>query len=245
MTPRPERSTKRLSSEGARPFVNRRTGVVGYVLAGVALAALAAVAWVVSPEAVLGPLTWLADDPVRFGAALVALTAIRPLLAWPTTLLAVVAGFGYGWVGVPIGVAAMVATAFPPYWFARAGRVRAREGSRVADRLCGAGERLADATGGVRAVTATRLLPVPSDAVSVAAGGSGIRLRSLLVGTAFGELPWAIVGVAIGVSVDRLADGGSASIDPTVLVAMAGLGALLLAGPLYRTFIRDRASPIA
>jgi len=140
------------------------------------------------PDAVLGPLTWLADDPVRFGAALIALTAIRPLLAWPTTLLAVVAGFGYGWAGVPIGVAAMVATALPPYWLARAGRVRARDGSQIADRLCGAGERLADATGGVRAVTATRLLPVPSDAVSLAAGGSGIRLRSLLFGTALGEL---------------------------------------------------------
>ncbi|WP_144923563.1 TVP38/TMEM64 family protein [Halorubrum salsamenti] len=225
--------------------MNRRTGIVGYALAGVALAAFAALAWVVSPDAVLGPLTWLADDPVRFGAALVALTAIRPFLAWPTTLLAVVAGFGYGWAGLPLGVAAMVATALPPYWLARAGRVRAREGSRVADRLCDAGERLAATTGGVRAVTASRLLPVPSDAVSVAAGGSGIRLRSLLVGTAFGELPWAVVGVAIGVSVTRLADGGVASIDPTALVAMAGLGTLLLVGPLYRTFIRDRASPTA
>jgi len=154
--------------------------------------------------------------------------------------------FRYGWAGVPIGVAAMVATALPPYWLARAGRVRS--GPRwLADRrpALGAGERLADATGGVRAVTATRLLPVPSDAVSLAAGGSGIRLRSLLFGTALGELPWAIVGVAIGVSVDRLANGGTASIDPTVLVAMAGLGTLLLAGPLYRTFIRDRASPTA
>jgi uncharacterized membrane protein YdjX (TVP38/TMEM64 family) len=225
--------------------VTRRTGVVGYVLGGGALAALAAVAWVLSPDAVLAPLSWLADDPIRFGAALVALTAIRPLLAWPTTLLAVVAGFGYGWAGVPIGVAAMVATALPPYWLARAGRVRARDGSRIADRLCGAGERLADATGGVRAVTATRLLPVPSDAVSIAAGGSGIRVRSLLVGTALGELPWAVIGVAIGVSVDRLANGGTVSIDPTVLVAMAGLGALLLVGPLYRTFISDRASPTA
>lgn len=225
--------------------MNRRTGVVGYVLTGSALAALAAIAWAVSPDAVLGPLSWLADDPIRFGAALVALTAIRPFLAWPTTLLAVVAGFGYGWAGLPLGVAAMVATALPPYWLARGGRVRVRDGSRIADRLCGAGERLAETTGGVRAVTATRLLPVPSDAVSVAAGGSGIGLRSLLVGTALGELPWAVGGVAIGVSVDRLAADGAASIDPTVLVAMAGLGALLLAGPLYRAFISDRASPTA
>ena len=225
--------------------MNRRTGIVGYVFAGGALAALAAVAWAVSPDAVLGPLSWLAGDPVRFGAALVALTAVRPFLAWPTTLLAVVAGFGYGWAGVPVGVAAMVATALPPYWLARAGRVRARERSRLADRLCGAGERFADATGGVRAVAGTRLLPVPSDAVSVAAGGAGVRLRSLLVGTAVGELPWAVVGVAIGVSVDRLAEGGTASIDPATVLAMAGVGALLLAGPLYRTFISDSASPTA
>jgi len=225
--------------------VNRRTGLAGYVLAGVAVAAFAALAWVVSPDAVLGPLTWLADDPVRFGAALIALTAVRPFLAWPTTLLAAVAGFGYGWAGLPVGVAAMVATALLPYWLGRAGRVRAREDSQLADRLCGAGERLAETTGGIRAVAATRLLPVPSDAVSVAAGGSGIRLRSLLVGTALGELPWAVVGVAAGVSVTRLANGGLASADPTALVAMAGLGALLLAGPLYRTFIRDRTSPTA
>lgn len=223
--------------------MNRRTGILGYVLAGVTLAALAALAWAVSPDAVLGRLSWFAGHPLRFGAALLALTAVRSFLAWPTTLLAVVAGFGYGWVGLPVGVAAMVATALPPYWLARAGRVRARDSSRIADRLCGAGERLADATGGVRAVTATRLLPVPSDAVSVAAGGSGISLRSLLVGTALGELPWAVIGVAIGVSVDRLADGGAVGIDPTVMVAMAGLGTLLLAGPLYRTFIRDRGSP--
>ncbi|EMA63774.1 TVP38/TMEM64 family protein [Halorubrum kocurii] len=225
--------------------MNRRTGIVGYVLAGGALAALAAVAWAVSPDAVLGPLSWFAGDPVRFGAALVALTAVRPFLAWPTTLLAVVAGFGYGWAGVPVGVAAMVATALPPYWLARAGRVRARECSRLADRLCGAGERFADATGGVRAVAGTRLLPVPSDAVSVAAGGAGVRLRSLLVGTAVGEFPWAVVGVAIGVSVDRLAEGGTASIDPAAVLAMAGVGALLLGGPLYRTFTSDSASPTA
>ena len=225
--------------------MNRRTGLVGYALAGVAVAAVAAIAWVVSSDAVLGPLTWLADDPLRFGAALLALTAVRPLLAWPTTLLAVVAGFGYGWAGLPVAVAAMVATALPPYWLARGGRVRVRERSRIADRLCGAGERLAETTGGVRTVTATRLLPVPSDAVSVAAGGSGVRLRSLLVGTALGELPWAVVGVAIGVSVTRLAGGGVASVDPTALVAMAGVGALLLAGPLYRTFLRDSSSPTA
>lgn len=223
----------------------RRSGLVGYALAALGLGASVMVAWAVSPAAVLGPLSWLADDPLRFGGVLLALTAVRPLLAWPTTLLAVAAGFGYGWVGLPIAVAAMVVTALPPYWFARVGRVRAREDSRIADRLCGAGERLTDATGGVRAVAATRLLPVPSDAVSIAAGGSGVRLRPLLAGTALGELPWAVVGVAIGVSADRIAAGGALRIDLTVMVPMAGLGVLLLAGPLYRLLSENRSPATA
>lgn len=222
-----------------------RSGLVGYALAALGLGASVAVAWAVSPAAVLGPLSWLADDPLRFGAVVLALTAVRPLLAWPTTLLAVAAGFGYGWAGLPVGVAAMVATALPPYWLARAGRVRAREDSRIAERLCGAGERFAAAAGGVRAVAATRLLPVPSDAVSIAAGGSGVRLRPLLAGTALGELPWAVVGVAIGVSADRIAAGGALTVDPAVVVPMAGLGLLLLAGPLYRTLIKDRSAAAA
>ena len=213
--------------------MNRRFVLLGYVAAGVAVAAAAA--WLASPAAALARLSLLAADLLRFGVALLALTAVRPFLAWPTTLLAVAVGFGYGWVGVPLGVALLVATALPPYLLARTGRVRARGAWRTADRLCDAGERLATATGGVRAVTATRLLPLPSDAVSVGAGASGIRPRQFLLGTAAGELPWVIVGVAVGVSLDRLAAGDLSAVDPTALVAMAGVGALLLAGPAYRT----------
>ncbi|WP_280585488.1 VTT domain-containing protein [Halorubrum sp. Boch-26] len=215
--------------------MNRRSVLLGYVAAGVAVAVASAAAWLASPETVLTRLSLLAADPVRFGVALLALTAVRPLLAWPTTLLAVAVGFGYGWVGVPLGVALLVATAILPYRLARAGRIRARGAFRAADRLCDAGERLATAAGSVRAVAATRLLPLPSDAVSVGAGAAGIRTRPFLLGTAVGELPWVIVGVAAGVSLDRLAAGDLSAVDPTVLIAMAGAGGLLLAGPLYRT----------
>ena len=215
--------------------MNRRFVLLGYVAAGAAVAAAAAVTWLASPAAALARLSVLAADPVRFGVALLALTTVRPFLAWPTTLLAVAVGFGYGWVGVPLGVALLVATALLPYFLARTGRVRVRNASRTADRLCDAGERLATTTGGVRAVTATRLLPLPSDAVSVGAGASGVRPRPFLLGTAAGELPWVIVGVAVGVSLDRLATGDLSAVDPTALVAMAGVGALLLAGPAYRT----------
>ena len=225
--------------------MNRRFAVVGYVAAGAAVAVAAAVAWLASPAAVLARLSLLADDPLRFGVALLALTAVRPLLAWPTTLLAVAVGFGYGWAGVPLGVALLVVTAVLPYRLARAGRVRARGAFRAADRLCDAGERLATAAGGVRAVAATRLLPLPSDAVSVGAGAVGIRRRPFLVGTALGELPWVVVGVAVGVSLDRLAAGNLSVVDPTALVAMAGVGALLLAGPVYRTVVGEGSAPTA
>lgn len=225
--------------------MNRRFAVVGYVAAGAAVAVAAAVAWLASPAAVLARLSLLADDPLRFGVALLALTAVRPLLAWPTTLLAVAVGFGYGWAGVPLGVALLVVTAVLPYRLARAGRVRARGAFRAADRLCDAGERLATAAGGVRAVAATRLLPLPSDAVSVGAGAVGIRRRPFLVGTALGELPWVVVGVAVGVSLDRLTAGNLSVVDPTALVAMAGVGALLLAGPVYRTVVGEGSAPTA
>jgi uncharacterized membrane protein YdjX (TVP38/TMEM64 family) len=225
--------------------VNRRFVLLGYVVAGVAVAGAATAAWLASPEVALSRLSRLAADPVRFGVALLALTAVRPLLAWPTTLIAVAVGFGYGWVGVPLGVALLVATALLPYLLARTGRIRARTASRTADRLCDAGERLATRAGGVRAVTATRLLPLPSDAVSVGAGAAGVRTRPFLLGTAAGELPWVIVGVAVGASLDRLATGDLSAVDPTVIVAMAGAGALLLAGPLYRTFIGEGPAPTA
>jgi uncharacterized membrane protein YdjX (TVP38/TMEM64 family) len=93
----------------------------------------------------------------------------------------------------------------------------------------------------MRAVAGTRLLPLPSDAVTVGAAAAGVGLRPLLLGTALGELPWVVGGVAVGVSLDRLAASGSL-VDPTVLVGMAAVGALVLAGPFYRTFLRSDAA---
>ena len=219
-----------------------------YAVAGAVVAALAAIALAISPEAALSRLRWLATDPLRFGVAVVALAAVRPLLAWPTTLLAVAVGFGYGWVGTPFALALVVGTALPPYALARAGRLRIRDGSEtaedpgIADRFCRAGERFAAESGSVRAVAGTRLLPLPSDAVTVGAAAAGVGVRPFVLGTALGELPWVLCGVAVGVSLDRLAAGGGSLVDPTVILGMAGVGALVLAGPLYRTFVRPDAA---
>ncbi|WP_066417546.1 TVP38/TMEM64 family protein [Halorubrum aethiopicum] len=217
--------------------MNRR-----HVLGGAVVALAVLLAWAASPAAALATLEWLAADPIRFGVALVALAAVRPLLAWPTTLLAVVAGFGYGWAGVPVGVVLLTATAVPPYWLARAGRARLTSDSRAVERVSAAGSRLVADAGGLRAVAGCRFLPVPADAVSVTAGVSGVAPRPFLAGTAVGEFPWVVAGVAVGVSADRLASDELSVADPALFVALALAGALLLARPLYRAWRDDRAT---
>ncbi|GAA0540242.1 VTT domain-containing protein [Halorubrum ejinorense] len=228
--------------------MNRRSTLGGYAVAGVVVAAVATLALAASPEAALSRLRWLATDPLRFGVAVVALAAFRPLLAWPTTLLAVAVGFGYGWVGTPFALALVVGTAALPYALARAGRLRLRgateEGGRsgIAGRFCRAGERFAAESGSVRAVAGTRLLPLPSDAVTVGAAAAGVSTRPFAIGTAIGELPWVVCGIAVGVSLDRLTAAGGSLVDPTVILGMAAVGTLVLAGPLYRTFVRPDAT---
>ncbi|ERH11978.1 MAG: hypothetical protein J07HB67_00990, partial [halophilic archaeon J07HB67] len=47
-----------------------------------------------SPAAALARLNTLAARPFRLLVALAALAVVRPFLAWPTSLLSVVAGYG-------------------------------------------------------------------------------------------------------------------------------------------------------
>lgn len=112
-------------------------------------------------------------------------------------------------------------------------------------RLTTAGERLLTETGGVRGVASARLFPVPSDVVAVAAGAMGVRLRPFLVGTLFGVLPWAMLGILAGSSVDRLTTGDlSGAVDPWLIAGMTALAILLLAGPSYR-FLADSQSTVS
>lgn len=207
----------------------RSRAAVGLLLLLVAVGAL-----LTSPRWLLARLDWLAADPVRFAAALLALALVRPLLAWPTTLIAVIVGYGWGPRGLPIALALIAVTSVPPFLLAR----HSADGGRVAT----AGARAVDATGDLRGVVASRLLPAPSDVVSVGAGLSGVRLRAFLVGTAAGELPWAFAGVVAGDSIDRvLAEGIGAVVELRLVVAAAVAAALLLAGPAYRHFRGETA----
>jgi uncharacterized membrane protein YdjX (TVP38/TMEM64 family) len=188
---------------------------------------VAAGALLTSPAWVLSRLDWLAADPLRFVAALLLLALVRPLLAWPTTLLAVVVGYGWGVPGLPAAVALITLTSVPPYWFAR----RSRAGGRFST----AGERAVKVAGGFRGVTASRLIPAPSDVVSIAAGLANVRLWPFVAGTAVGELPWAVAGVVAGESIETVLSGGlGAVVDVRLVAAALVAAALLLAGPAYR-----------
>lgn len=201
----------------------RYRAAIGVVL----LLVVAVSGFLTSPRWLLARLDWLAADPIRFTAALLLLALFRPLLAWPTTLIAVVVGYGWGIRGLPIVLALISLTSIPPFLLAR----YSADGGRFAT----ASSRAVDATGDFRSVVVSRLLPAPSDFVSVGVGLSGVRLRTFALGTAVGELPWAFAGIVAGDSIGRvLADGLGSVIEPRLIVAAAVAAALLLATPAYR-----------
>lgn len=197
------------------------------VALGALVPLVAVLAWVTSPGTALETLQWVATDPLRLAVALVAVAAVRPLLAWPTTLLAVVAGYGFGLVGAPFALALVTLSSVPTFLVAR------YLGSETS--LGAAGERFAAESGHFRSVVASRLLPAPSDVVSAAAGVAGVRLSAFVAGTTVGEVPWVVAGTVAGASLASL-DGVSLAdvADPRLVVAAAAFAAILLAGPLYR-----------
>jgi uncharacterized membrane protein YdjX (TVP38/TMEM64 family) len=203
------------------------------LLAGGGLVAVvAALATLTSPATVLDRLAWVAADPLRLTLGLVLIAVVRPLFAWPTTLLAVAAGYGLGPRGFPLALALVVATSFPPYWIAGAG---AGDGT-----LATAGERLVAETGDLRSVAGSRLLPLPSDVVSAGAGVAGVSPKAFALGTAIGEVPWVVAGVVAGDSFASLSTASlSAAMDPWVVVGAAILAALALTGPVYRLYDRQ------
>ena len=205
-----------------------------FVLGGALLAVVVAAA-LVAPSRVLGRLAWFAADPLRFAVALLLVAALRPLVAWPTTLLAVAAGYGYGLAGLPYALALIVATSVPPFVVAR----RFGRESWVA----GASERVVYEAGDLRSVVASRLLPAPSDVVSAVAGVSGVSLRVFVLGTAVGELPWAVAGVLAGSSLGSLSAASLGAVDVRLVAAAALVAVLLLAGPVYRAFFERAAEP--
>jgi len=90
-------------------------------LAGAIMAtAMVAAGLLVSPSTTLGAVDSLTADPLLFGVVVAGLYLVRPLLAWPTTPLAAVVGYGFGAaVGLPIALLGVVVTVLPVFVAAR------------------------------------------------------------------------------------------------------------------------------
>ncbi len=201
-------------------------------LAGAATLAVVAVAGTLaaSPDRVVAGLEGLADRPGLFAVALVGLYLVRSLFLWPVTLVSVLLGYLYDpLLALPVALAGAALTGVPPFLLAR----RAAGDTGLAGAIGEAGDRVARNVGAFRGVVVARLIPIPTDAVSYAAGLTEVSLGAFVLGTAVGELPWTLLAVAAGNSMRRLTLDGL-RIEPGVVLGLVGLAAILLAGPLYR-----------
>lgn len=204
------------------------------VAAILCVAAFVALAPLASPAAVLGNVRALLASP-WFPLVLLALYLLRPVLAWPITVLSALCGYQYGFgVGLVVALCGAVATSLIPYYAVR----RLPAGWPLVGRFRDGSTRFFDATGGFRGVVAARLAPTPAEAISGAAGAARVPIGAFALGTAVGELPWTVAAVALGVGLDRFAVA-AVHFDPLLVVAVASLGVALLAGPVY-TVWRER-----
>lgn len=210
-------------------------GVAGLV--GVAVAA----AFLSSPETVIGELEALAARPLLFVVALVAIYLVRPFLLWPVSSIALVLGYLYDpALAFPVALAGAALTAMPPYLIGR----YAKSDVGIFAPVCHSGEQVVDAVGETRGVIAARFSPIPGDPVSYAAGLSGISLRPFLTGTVVGEIPWALVAVTAGASMRSLTLS-EFTVSAELVVALAGLAILVLAGPVYNHVVTDSSTSLS
>ncbi|MDQ2051345.1 VTT domain-containing protein [Natronolimnohabitans sp. A-GB9] len=229
----------------------RTRGLIGAAVIG----AILAVAALVSPSALLGSLESVATDPYLFGLVVVGLYLGRPLVALPTTPLAVVVGYGYGvGLGVPIALLGVAVTVVPPFLVARwlAGDATDPSGradsspvgsiESVLERAVHVVDRYYETAGPIRGVVASRLAPIPSDVATCAAAISGVRLRQLVVGTVIGELPWTVAAVVVGASAATIRTDGLGELSVAVTLACLVAAAVLLAGPAYRALRTRRGT---
>lgn len=201
-------------------------------LAGVAIVAVFAgvVALVASPSALFDHAEAVAARPVLLAVTLVVLYLVRPLLAWPISVLSILLGYALGPVAFPLALAGAVVTTLPAYALAR----HLGHDAGLFARIGNAGALVRETAGDVRSIVAVRLAPLPTDPVSYTAGLAGVPLRPYVVGTALGEAPWVATTVLVGTSMGQLTTSGL-STDPIFVVTSIALAALVaLSGPASR-----------
>lgn len=186
---------------------------------------------------VAAALTALARPGVGVPVLLLAFV-VRPLLLLPVTVLTAFAGW---WLGAALGFAvawgAATVSAIVPYALARALR-GPPTGGRGQDR---AWRRLLTRDP-FRTVLVARLMMLPGDFVSAAAGLLQVPWGRFLAATALGGAPGLAVGVLAGASLDTGAgfDPTAVRVDPITLIAaaVAFAAAYGLAAGLRRRSVR-------
>lgn len=155
---------------------------------------------------------------------------VRPLLLFSAALLTVAAGFLFGVLAglvvviVASNLSAMVAYAIGR-WFGGGGVASATRHPRLAASV----ERMRARS--FETTMTLRLVFLPYDLVSYAAGLWRIHPMGFLAGTALGSIPGTVAFVLFGASIEEF-DGGLPSINPTVVAV--GLGMLVVSLVLAR-----------
>lgn len=183
---------------------------------------LVAATWTVLARADGGPAAELArwlGVLVRPGVGVPVLLAafvVRPLLLIPVTVLTAFAGWWLGpYLGFAVSWGAVTASATVPYAVARA----LRGSAPVAD--VRRGWRGALGRDPFRTVLVARLMMLPGDLVSAAAGAVRVPWGPFLGATALGGVPGLTVGVLAGAALDDTDTFAWADVhvDPVTLVA--------------------------
>lgn len=206
--------------------------------------ALVATTWIVLARAEGGPSAelarWLAVV-VRPGVGVPVLLvayAVRPVLLIPVTVLTAFSGWWLGpWLGFVVAWAAVTGSAAVPYALARALRGRATPAASPR------GWRGALGRDPFRTVLVARLMMLPGDLVSAAAGAVRVPWGPFLGATALGGVPGLTVGVLAGASLDDpdVFTWSAVRVDPATVVAAVAAFALAwgLAWALRRRSRRD------
>lgn len=181
--------------------------------------------------------TWWAI--VAYGA----LSALRPVVLFPASVLTVVAGLLFGAVlGVVVAALAANGSALIAYHLGRQLRRPPGGASGVGDdemsRIEAWTQRLR--THGFEAVLLMRLLFLPYDAVSYVCGLVRVPVRQFLAANAIGTLPGTVAFVLVGASIERL-DEGFGGIDGTTLTVSV---VLVVASIAASRVVRRRQSAV-
>lgn len=200
------------------------------VLGLIAIAAMAAWHW----RTVFDPIT-ITTAISRYPAAPLGFVAVHiaaSLVFIPRTLLAIVAGllFGTGWgiVWAELGSVAGAAAGFLLARYLSSGFIDFQRPSHARSLLEWV-ER-----GGWRAVALLRLIPImPHSVGNYGLGLTALPLGSYALGSLIGQLPMTIAYVEFGAAGERLLDGGTGWIEPT-LIGSAALSVSLLFSAYFR-----------